>query len=73
MLLSPEARENFRSKKNITIMGVESTLLLQVPEMCSTKKTSATTIFADQKFTFFWWDQLLEWPLAVGITWKMNM
>jgi hypothetical protein len=60
MLLLPEAREFFRSKKNITVVGVVWTLLLPVSEMCSTKKTSATTIFADQKFALFWWDQLVE-------------
>jgi hypothetical protein len=38
MLLSVEAREIFRSKKNITIAGVVWTLLLPVSEMCSTKK-----------------------------------
>jgi hypothetical protein len=60
MLLSPETREIFRSKKNNTIAGVVWTLLLPVSEMCSTNKPSATTIFADQKFALFWWDQLVE-------------
>jgi hypothetical protein len=39
---------------------VVCTLLLPVSEMCSTKKPSATTIFADQKFALFWWDQLVK-------------
>jgi hypothetical protein len=59
MLLLREAREIFQSKKNITIVGVVWTLFLPVLEMCGLKKISATTIFADQKFTLFWWDQLV--------------
>jgi hypothetical protein len=57
MLLSQEAKEIFRSKKNNTIAGVVWTTLLPVSEMCSTKKRPFLPI---SKICAFLVDQLVD-------------